>query len=88
MTFKVVVIPLGPEPLQVTVEAQSESSPTFLYVGSWKGIRDFLIRHLTSGGEFSIIENDLRRDRLQRFTIEASEASLSSAEFNPVKRIA
>jgi hypothetical protein len=87
MVYKTSVIPISREPLQVTVEADSETGETFLHVGSWAAIRPFLVKHVVKGTDFSIVDAGLSGDLPQTFDLEASEVLISESRFTAVKKI-
>ena len=78
MVFRVHVLPISRGSVDVSVTAEPTSSgSTFLRVGAWTDIRDFLAQHKVSGVEFSDIEIELHKDRPMSFDIDASETVLS-----------
>jgi hypothetical protein len=88
MVFRVHVLPISRGSIDVSVTAEPTSSgSTFLRVGAWKDIRDFLAQHKVSGVEFSDIEIGLHKDRPMSFDIDASETGLSLAQFKAVRKL-
>ena len=87
MVFRVQVIPISRAPIKVSVTAElTASGSTFLRIGPWTDIRDFLAHYAVSGVEFPDIEIELHKDRPVSFDIDTSETALCLAQFNGVKK--
>ena len=88
MVFRVHVLPIPRGSIDVSVTAEPTSSgSTFLRVGAWTDIRDFLAQHKVSGVEFSDIEIELHKDHPMSFDIDASETVLSLTQFRAVRKL-
>ena len=88
MVFRVQLVPISREPIQVTATTEPTSSSTaYCYVGAWRDIRGFIALTVRKGRAFADIENDLRKDLPVSFDIDATESALSLARFNAVKKL-
>ena len=87
MVLRVHVLPISRGSIDVSVTAEGTSGSTFLRVGAWTDIRDFLAQYKVSGVEFSDIEIELHKDRPMSFDIDASETVLSLAQFRTVRKL-
>jgi hypothetical protein len=88
MIFRVQVIPISREPIEVTATTEpTSSSPAYRYVGPWKDIRGFIGLCIAKGFSFDDIVNDLHKDLPVSFDIDASEPILSLAKFEAVKKL-
>jgi hypothetical protein len=87
MVFRVQVVPISRAPINVSVSAEATpAGSTFLRLGPWTDIRDFLAQHRVGGVEFSDIETELHKNRPVLFEIDVPETELSLAQFNAVRK--
>jgi hypothetical protein len=85
MVYRIILVPLGRIPLDVSVTAKTDDGSGFHWVGPWIAIRLFLVVHMVTGHDLAGIEDDLRKGTERSFDIETSETLLLLAEFNPVR---
>ena len=88
MIFRVQVIPISRDPIEVTATTEpTSSSPAYRYIGPWKAIRAFVAAHAAKRFLFDDIVNDLHKDLPVSFDIDASESILSLAKFEAVRKL-